>query len=116
MLSQLLQRDAGPLQFDCPTCGAASQTGPECRRCRTDLRLIERIEQARSAEFKELASALCDRRWADALASAEFIHRLRQDPVSFRLLAVCQLLDRQAAAAWETQRQSHSRGAESPSV
>mgnify|MGYP001165935157 CR=1 FL=1 len=109
MLLRLLQHDAGPLEFDCPTCGAAGQTGPECRRCRTDLRLMERIEQLRSAEFKELASALSERRWPDALASSELIHRLRQDPASFRLLAVCQLLVRQHDAAWETHRQSHGR-------
>jgi hypothetical protein len=105
MLSELLTH-AGPLQFDCPTCGATEQTGPECRRCRSDLRLLERIEQTRAAELKALAAALNDCRWHDALASAELVHHLRRDPASFRLVAACQLLNHQVDAAWETRRQS----------
>lgn len=106
MLSKLLASEPESSQFDCPTCGATGQTGPECRRCRSDLRLLERIEHTRAAELKELVAALADHRWADALASAELVHHLRRDAASFRLVAVCQLLNRQLTAAWETHRQA----------
>lgn len=92
----------------CPTCGAARQSGPECRRCRSDLRLLQRLETQRAAELQVLAQALHDSRWADALLSAQYVHTLRQDDTSYRLLAVCQLLNHQTAAAWETHRQSRT--------
>jgi len=91
----------------CPTCGATTQSGPECRRCRSDLRVLQRLEAQRAAELPVLARALHECRWADALQSAHYIHTLRQDTMSYRLLAVCQLLNQQFAAAWETHRQFH---------
>jgi hypothetical protein len=89
----------------CPTCGATGQTGLECRRCRSDLRLLQRLEAQRAAELHVLARALADGRWSDALLSAQYIHTLRQDDTSFRMLAVCQLLNYQFAAACDTHRQ-----------
>jgi hypothetical protein len=70
--------------------------------------MLARIEAIRATELKELAAALTDRRWPDALAAAELVHHLRRDPASIRLLAVCQLLNRQLAAAWDTHHQSRS--------
>jgi hypothetical protein len=81
------------------------QIGPECRRCRSDLQLVLRVERERKTVLRELASALADQRWPDALASAQFLHTLRQDDVSCRLLAVCYLLNRSPAAAFDTARQ-----------
>jgi hypothetical protein len=60
-------------------------------------------------ELRDLAAALTDGRWRDALASAELVHHLRRDPASFRLLAACQLLNRQLGAAWQTHRESCGR-------
>ena len=93
----------------CPTCGAGGQTAAECRRCRTDLRLLHRLEGQRTVEFKELARALADGRWSDALLSAQYIHRLRSDETSFRLLAVCQILNNQLDVACATHRQCRAR-------
>ena len=89
----------------CPTCGAADQTAPACRRCRSDLRLLQRLEADRRAEMQALARALAAGRWSDALVSAHYIHTLRQDDTSFRLLSVCQLLSSQMADASATYRQ-----------
>jgi hypothetical protein len=92
----------------CPTCGAADQTTPACRRCRSDLRLLLRLEADRSAEMQALARALAAGRWSEALVSAQYIHTLRQDDISFRLLGVCQLLSGQIADASATYRQHGS--------
>ena len=91
--------------LECPTCGAAGQSGSECRRCRSDLRLLQRLEAQRSAELQELVSALANGRWSEALLSAQYIHTLRKDERSFRMLAVCQLLNHQFEAARDTHRQ-----------
>ena len=92
----------------CPTCGAADQTAPTCRRCRSDLRLLQRLETDRRAEMQILADALAQGRWSDALVSAQYIHALRQDDTSLRLLSVCQLLSGQIADASATYLQHHS--------
>jgi hypothetical protein len=52
-----------------------------------------------------LVQALAEERWDDALLSAQYMHRLRQDEQSARYLAVCQLLTNQFAAACDTYRQ-----------
>jgi hypothetical protein len=72
------------------------------------LRLLQRLEADRSAEMQTLARALAAGRWSEALVSAQYIHTLRQDDTSFRLLGVCQLLSGQIADASATYRQQHS--------
>ena len=94
-----------PQPLVCPTCGAAGQSGAECRRCHSDLRLLQQLVTRRATERHTLAQALAAGRWAEALLSAQYIHTLRQDEESFRLLAVCQLLNDQFAAACDTHRQ-----------
>jgi len=94
-----------PPALSCPTCGASNQTGPTCRRCRSDLRLLHRLEADRAAEAQKLLQALAEERWDEALLSAQYMHRLRQDEQSARYLAVCQLLMHQFAAACDTYRQ-----------
>jgi len=94
-----------PPALSCPTCGASNQTGPTCRRCRSDLRLLHRLEADRAAEAQKLVQALAEERWDEALLSAQYMHRLRQDEQSARYLAVCQLLTHQFAAACDTYRQ-----------
>ena len=89
----------------CPTCGAADQTGDACRRCRSDLRLLQRLEADRAAELGALARALAAGQWSEALLAAQYIHTLRQDDMSFRLLGVCQLLSGQMEAASATYQQ-----------
>lgn len=92
-----------PLQ--CPTCGAADQTGDTCRRCRSDLRLLQRLEADRANELRVLARALAAGQWSEALLAAQYIHTLRQDDMSFRLLGVCQLLSGQMESASATYQQ-----------
>jgi hypothetical protein len=96
-----------PLAFSvvCPTCGADDQTTPTCRRCRSDLSLLQRREADRATELHALARALAAGRWSEALLSAQYIHTLRQDDASFRMLGVCQLLSGQIAEAQATYQQ-----------
>ena len=94
-----------PQPLVCPTCGAAGQSGSECRRCHSDLQLLQQLVTRRAAALHALAQALAAGRWAEALLSAQSIHTLHQDAESFRLLAVCQLLNDQVAAACDTHRQ-----------
>ena len=94
-----------PQPLVCPTCGAAGQGGTACRRCHSDLQLLQQLVTRRAAELHTLARALAAGQWAEALLSAQYIHTLRQDEESFRLLAVCQLLNDQVAAACDTHRQ-----------
>ena len=97
--------DASMAPLACPTCGAADQTGEACRRCRSDLRLLRRLEADRAAELRVLARALAAGQWPDALLAAQYIHTLRQDDMSFRLLGVCQLLSGQLETAKITYQQ-----------
>ena len=101
MLPQALDVDGPGVELTCPTCGADSQSGPECR---CDLRLLQRLESERADEFKDLAAALAEGRWSDALVSAQFIHTLRHDDASFRALSVCHLLNDSLQAACDTYR------------
>jgi hypothetical protein len=66
------------------------------------LRLLQRLEAQRSSERQNLAQALATGRWDEALLAAQYMHTLHQDDESFRLLAVCQLLNHQVATAWAT--------------
>jgi hypothetical protein len=78
------------------------------------LRLLQRLEADRAAELRVLARALAAGQWSDALLAAQYIHTLRQDDMSFRLLGVCQLLSGQLEAARATYDQ-HRAGADPPS-
>ena len=99
------EHDAFTSSLVCPTCGAADQTGEACRRCHSDLRLLQRLEADRAAELRVLARALAAGQWSDALLAAQYIHTLRQDDTSFRLLSVCQLLSGQIESACATYQQ-----------
>jgi hypothetical protein len=66
---------------------------------------LRRIEADRAAELSALARALAAGQWSDALLAAQYIHALRQDDMSFRLLGVCQLLSGQLETAKATYRQ-----------
>ena len=105
MAAPLDARAPLPQLLVCPTCGAAGQSGAACRRCHSDLQLLQQLATRRATELHTLARALATGRWAEALLSAQYIHTLRQDEESFRLLAVCQLLNDQFAAACDTHRQ-----------
>lgn len=103
----------GPSPITCPTCGAANQSGDTCRRCRSDLQLLHRLEADRAAESRVLARALAAGQWSEALLAAQYMHTLRPDELSFRLLGVCQLLSGQMEAARRTYEQ-HRAATNSP--
>lgn len=76
----------------CPVCRARQEWADTCRRCKTDLRLFRRVEEAfRLSRLRTLANlrAGC---WAEALAEAQQCYALDANADAGRLLAVCQLL------------------------
>ncbi len=83
----------------CPTCRARQEWTDQCRRCRSDLRLLRRVaEHCRQARDQAL-SALDEGRWFEALAHAQRAFALNPQPESRRLLAVCYLLANRPAEA-----------------
>jgi len=74
------------------------------------LRLLQRLEADRVAELRVLARALAAGQWSEALLAAQYIHTLRQDDMSFRLLGVCQLLSGQLESASATYQQYRAEG------
>jgi hypothetical protein len=94
----------GPLDDSlvCPVCRAAQVWSDTCRRCRCDLRLLRRADEARRAARRRVLLHLRGVRWADARRAALAYHALAPGADSRRLLAVCCLLgsDFREAAEW----------------
>jgi hypothetical protein len=86
----------------CPVCRASQIWSDICRRCRCDLSLLRRAEEARGRSRQEALLHLRAGRWADAEGAARAYHELQPVADSRRLLAVCCLLsgDFRQAAAW----------------
>lgn len=83
----------------CPTCRARQEWTDQCRRCRSDMRLLRRVAaHCRWARAHALA-ALNQGRWHEALAHAQRAHALNPQPESRKLLAVCYLLAGRPAEA-----------------
>jgi ribosomal protein L40E len=78
--------------FSCPVCKARQGWADTCRRCKTDLRLFRRVEEAfRQSRLRTLAHLRAGR-WTEALAEARQCYALDANADAGRLLAVCQLL------------------------
>jgi hypothetical protein len=86
--------------MQCPVCRAATDQGPQCRRCRADLSLLFDLEDHRRRLLDAARRDITQGRAPVALTSAQRAHELRHDEESRRLLAACQLLQRNFAAAW----------------
>jgi hypothetical protein len=73
-----------------------------CRRCRCDLSLLRRADQAHRKARQRVLVQLRAGRWADAQRAARACHDLQPGADSRRLLAVCCLLagDFAEALAW----------------
>lgn len=76
----------------CPTCGASQAWSPECRRCRSDLRLLQE-----AASQYRLGSRRCLRELRSGRPRAAFEHAraclaLSPDDETRKLAAVCALL------------------------
>jgi hypothetical protein len=88
--------------FVCPVCRAAQAWSESCRRCRCDLGLLRRADEARRQARQQALLDLRRGRWAEAQRAARAYHALQPNADSRRLLAVCCLLggDFQQAVEW----------------
>jgi len=85
----------------CPVCRATQAWSDVCRRCRCDLSLLRRAEEARGKSRQDALLHLRAGRWAEAESAARAYHQLQPAADSRRLLAVCCLLSGDfEAAAW----------------
>lgn len=88
----------------CPVCRATVDTGPQCRRCRADLSLLFALESQRQSSLRDACRALAGGDVAQMVADMERAHALRRDEITYRLLALGNLLRRDFAAAWQNYR------------
>jgi hypothetical protein len=86
----------------CPACKAENTQGPTCRRCKTDLSLLFRLEERRAWALAEARRRLAAGRAREADALAEEADGLRGDDESRRLRAMTRLMRRDFAGAWAT--------------
>jgi hypothetical protein len=96
-----------PDQMRCPTCKARQEWAETCRRCKCDLRLLRAAERAyhrfRQACLQNLYAG-CP---AKALRAANACRQLRPGVESYRLLALCHLLEENWAEALEGASRAH---------
>jgi hypothetical protein len=90
----------------CPVCKAENAQGPNCRRCKADLSLLFRLEEARDRLLASSAECLRTGRFAEALRHAQWAHALRRGEQSARLLALTNLLLRDFPAVWGNRQRS----------
>ena len=83
----------------CPTCGAGYRGGPECHRCRTDLRRVLLVERCAAALRQRARAALAAGRTVSARAAAERACALHRGPESLAVRAVVALQERDFALA-----------------
>lgn len=86
-------------EMKCPTCNARQVWSPECRRCKSDLRLLRGVAGLAQRLRKEALLDLHAGRIQDAQNAAEAWHRVDWSPAAARLVAVCHLLTGDAAPA-----------------
>jgi hypothetical protein len=84
----------------CPVCKAENTQGPQCRRCKTDLTLLFRLEELRQQEVAKVKELLVCGQSREAVERAERADWLRSDADSLRLLALAHLLNRDFSQAW----------------
>jgi hypothetical protein len=89
-------------EMTCPTCGAAQVPADECRRCQTDLRMVRAVRREYGELQRRTLAHLRNRRLRRARQSAEQCREISGEESSIRLLAVCQLLQGDFAAALAT--------------
>lgn len=85
----------------CPVCRAENTQGPQCRRCRADLTSLFSLEEQRRQALHVAQSCVAHGEWDRALAIADGMDALRHEPEALRLLAVCSLMRRDFARAWQ---------------
>jgi hypothetical protein len=90
--------------MQCPACKADNNQGPQCRRCKTDLSLLFRLEEQRARLLAEARADLAAGRCHEAAERAAEADGLHSADDSRRLAAVAYLLTRDFAAAWGSYR------------
>ena len=76
----------------CPTCRAVQPWSDECRRCKSDLRLMRQAAEACTALRGHCFANLRENRIPTALAQTRQCLAMRDAADTRRLLAVCELL------------------------
>jgi hypothetical protein len=83
----------------CPTCRATQAWSEACRRCKSDLRLLRAVAEHHAALRERCLWNLRHNRAGVALELARQCFTVRDDADTRRLLAVCELLNGNWAAA-----------------
>ena len=83
----------------CPTCRASQVRSDVCRRCKSDLRLLRELAEKYAALRGRCLSNVRHNRTRAALEDARECLALRDDVETRRLLAGCELLNGNWAAA-----------------
>jgi predicted amidophosphoribosyltransferase len=91
-----------PSTLICPVCRAEQPWSDSCRRCRCDLSLLRKADQARRLARQQSEEHLRAGRWAEAHRMALALYDLDRGRDAPRLLALCCLLagDFARAAEW----------------
>jgi len=87
--------------MNCPVCRANEVEGPRCRRCRADLALLFALEEQRNKSIEAARRLLADGQPRPARALVERADGMRRDGQSQAMLALCHLLERDFASAWQ---------------
>lgn len=90
----------------CPTCNASQTWSDECRRCKSDLRLLRRVIQDWQRHCERSLQALSEGRTFAALTEAQRAYELYPDEFSQKLLASCHLVNDSWPAAIQLARQA----------
>jgi hypothetical protein len=97
-LSEPFMEPHEPGTVRCPTCRATQPWSNECRRCKSDLRLLRAAHEAYGHARRQCLQALRGGLPHQALQLARYCAFLRQDEESRRLVALCAL----CAGDWST--------------
>jgi hypothetical protein len=90
----------------CPVCRADNDQGPQCRRCRADLRLLFQVEEQRRYALDEAGRSVARGQLRRARVLLDGVEALRRDGDSVRLRALISLLERDFASAWRCYREA----------
>ena len=85
-------------QVRCPTCRAVQEWSDQCRRCRSDLRLLRAASATYQHHFRSCILELEAGHPQAGLGHALRCHDLHPGPDSLRLLSLCAL----AREEWQT--------------
>ena len=86
----------------CPVCKAENSTGPNCRRCKADLKLLFALEEQRERVLAEARADIAAGYWLEAQECAHEADGLRRDAESLKLMALTALLCGDYHQAWRS--------------